>query len=195
VDEKFGRLINKLDRTGVLANSYVIITSDHSELFERGFVGHGFHFMYEPVLHILLLVHAPGQVTRNDVYSPTSNVDVLPTLLHITNRKISSDVDGVVLPALGGVEDPDRPIFSVYAVDNSAYGPLKKAVIAMRKGSYKLIAYLGYDNFDQVFELYNLIVDPEEMFDLSNKETGILSKLKQELHSHLEKANQPFIKK
>lgn len=195
VDEEFGRLINKLDRTGVLANSYVIITSDHGELFERGFVGHGFQFMYEPVLHIPLLVHAPGQVTRNDVYSPTSNVDVLPTLLHITNREIPSDVDGVVLPALGGVEDPDRPIFSVYAVDNSAYGPLKKAVIAMRKGSYKLIAYLGYENFDQVFELYNLTVDPEEMFDLSNKETEILSKLKQEFHSHLEKANQPFIKK
>jgi hypothetical protein len=195
VDEEFGRLIDKLDRTGVLANSYVIIISDHGELFERGFVGHGFQFMYEPVLHIPLLVHAPGQVTRNDIYSPTSNVDILPTLLHITGREIPSDVDGVVLPALGGMEDPDRPIFSVYAVDNSAYGPLKKAVIAMRKGSYKLIAYLGYENFDQVFELYNLTVDPEEMFDLSNKETGILSKLKQEFYSHLEKANQPFIKK
>jgi hypothetical protein len=54
---------------------------------------------------------------------------------------------------------------------------------------------LGYENLDQVFELYNLTVDPEEMFDLSNKETGILSKLKQEFYSHLEKANKPFIKK
>ena len=65
----------------------------------------------------------------------------------------------------------------------------------MRKGSYKLIAYLGYENFDQVFELYNLAADPEELSDLSNKELGIFSKLKQEFYFHLENANKPFIKR
>ena len=195
IDEEFGRLIAKLDKTGALANSYLIFTSDHGELFERGFAGHGFHFMYESVLHIPLLIHAPGQATRNDVFSPTSTADVLPTLLHITGKEIPSDIDGVVLPSFGGTADPDRPIFSVYAADNSAFAPLKKAVIAMRKGPYKLIAYLGYENFDRVFELYNLTVDSEELLDLSNKELGIFSKLKQEFYLHLENANQPFIKK
>ena len=195
IDEEFGRLIAKLDKTGVLANSYLIFTSDHGELFERGFAGHGFHFMYESVLQVPLLIHAPGQATRSDIFSPTSNADLLPTLLSITGKEIPSDVDGVVLPSFGGTENPDRPIFSVYAVDNSAFGPMKKAVIAMRKGPYKLIAYLGYENFDQVFELYNLAVDPEELLDLSTKELGIFSKLKQEFYFNLENANKPFIKK
>jgi arylsulfatase A-like enzyme len=195
IDEEFGRLIAKLDKTGTLANSYLIFTSDHGELFERGFAGHGFHFMYESVLHIPLLVHAPGQAARNDVFSPTSITDILPTLLHITGKEMPPDIDGMVLPGFGGIEDSSRPIFSVYAVDNSAFGPMKKAVIAMRKGSYKLIAYLGYENFDQVFELYNPAVDAEELVDLSGKELDVFSKLKQEFYFHLENANRPFIKK
>jgi arylsulfatase A-like enzyme len=195
VDEELGRLFDRLFKMDAFKNSYLIFTSDHGELFERGFVGHGLHFMYEPVLHVPLLIHAPGQTTRHDVYSPTSSVDILPTLLHITGREIPPDIDGVVLPDLGGKEDSERPIFSVYAADNSAFGPLKKTVIAMRKGPYKLIAYLGYENFDQVFELYNLAVDPEELLDLSSKELGVFSKLKQEFQFYLEKANQPFVKK
>jgi len=195
VDEEFGRLIGRLDKMSVLANSYLIFTSDHGEMFERGFVGHGFHFMYEPALHIPLLIHAPGQRTRSDVYSPTGNVDVLPSLLHATGREIPSEMDGMVLPSFGGAEDSKRPIFSVYAADNPAFTPLKKTVIAMRKGANKLIVYLGYDDFDGVFELYNLEVDPEELIDLSDKETGILSNLKQEFFFHLESANKPFVKK
>jgi hypothetical protein len=68
-------------------------------------------------------------------------------------------------------------------------------VIAMRKGPYKLIAYLGYENFDQVFELYNLAVDPQELLDLSSKELGVFSKLKQEFYFYLENANRFFVKK
>jgi hypothetical protein len=194
VDNEFGRLVDRLDKIGVLENSYLIFTSDHGELFERGFAGHGFQFMYEPVLHVPLLVHAPGQSSRKDVYSPTSNADILPTLLHITGRDIPSEIDGAVLPGLGGTADLERPIFSVCAVDNSAFGPLKKTVIAMRKGGYKLIAYLGYENFDQVFELYDLTLDPEELVDISSKASGVLSKLKQEFFFHLENANKPFVK-
>lgn len=195
IDEEFGRLMAKLDKIGALANSYLIFTSDHGELFERGFAGHGFQFMYEGVLHTPLLIHAPGQDTRNDISSLTSAADLLPTLLQITGREIPADIDGKILPGLGGAEDSERPIFSIYAVDNSAFSPMKKAVIAMRKGTYKLIAYLGYKNFDQVFELYNIATDPEELVDLSAKEIDLLAKMKQEFYSHLEDANKAFAKK
>ena len=195
IDEEFGRLMAKLDSIGALANSYLIFTSDHGELFERGFAGHGLQFMYEGVLHTPLLIHAPGQDSRKDVFSPTSSIDLLPTLLSIAGKEPPTDIDGSILPGFGGTENEDRPIFSIYAVDNSAFGPMKKAVIAMHKGAYKLIAYLGYKNFDQVFELYNIAIDPEELVDLSEKETDILAKMKQEFYSHLEDANKAFAKK
>jgi hypothetical protein len=65
----------------------------------------------------------------------------------------------------------------------------------MRKYNYKLIAYLGYEKFDQVYELYDLENDPDELFDLSSKNPRELTVLKDELFANLEKANRSFKKK
>jgi arylsulfatase A-like enzyme len=189
VDDEFGRLIAKLEKDGILENSYVILTSDHGELFERGFMTHGEVFMYDPVLHIPLIIRAPGQVTREDVHSLTSNIDILPTILSIAGKKTAPDVDGQILPGFGGQVDEDRPVFSMYAGENSAFGPLKKAVISMRKRQYKLIAYLGYDNFDHVYELYDLVNDPDELENLISKDTKTLSVMKAELFAYMDEAD------
>jgi hypothetical protein len=63
----------------------------------------------------------------------------------------------------------------------------------MRKGSYKLIAYLGYPGFEQHFELYNLEEDPEELNDLFAKEPAISSQFRDEFLAALQQANQPFL--
>ena len=195
IDEEFGKLILRLQESGVLDNSYLIFTSDHGELFERGFAGHGFQFMYEPVLHIPLIIHAPGQTKREDIFAHTSNIDIVPTILSIAGKEISSDFDGRVLPGLGGEVDEDRPIISIVAVDNSVFGPLKKAVITMRKRQYKLFAYLGYEKgYDNLFELYDIEADPEELNDLASKEKATLSAMKDELFTYLDEANKPFKK-
>jgi arylsulfatase A-like enzyme len=192
VDEEFGRLLAELDRRGILDDSYLVFTSDHGEMFERGFIGHGFQMMYEPVLRIPLIVHAPGQARREDILATTSNIDLLPTLLSIAGKDIPSEIDGRVLPGLGGVVDEDRPVFSMVAVDNPSFAPIKKAVIAMRKHEYKLIAYLGYEKAESEFELYNLEADPDELVNLANQETAILTSLKSELFDHLQEANKSF---
>jgi arylsulfatase A-like enzyme len=192
VDAEFGRLILQLTDSGILDNSYLIFTSDHGELFERGFVGHGFHLMYEPVLRIPLIIHAPGQNKREDIHTLTSNIDILPTLLSMAGKDEASDIDGRILPGFGGEINEDRPIFSVVAVDNSAFGPVKKAVISMRKRNHKLIAYLGYDRVEQPFELYDLENDPDELINLESKDGKTLSTMKDELFMHLDKANRSF---
>lgn len=192
VDAEFGKLVDQLDASGVLENSYLIATSDHGEMFERGFSGHGGRLMYEPVLHIPLLVHAPGQRSRQDIHVPTGNVDILPTLLSIADREIPDVVEGQVLPGFGGDASEERRIFSMAAWQNSAFLPLTKAAFAMRKGAYKLIAYLGYGGEDGVYELYDLENDPEELHELSQDEPALFSGLKEEFLAALAEANRPF---
>ncbi len=194
VDEEFGNLILKLNNDGVLDNSYLVFTSDHGELFERGFFGHASQFMYESVLRIPLIIRAPGQTKREDVFTLTSNIDILPTLISIAGKDSASDVDGEILPAFGGKADKDRPIFSMTCIDNSAFGVIKKSVLSMRKGSYKLIAYLGYD-LDQPFELYNVEIDPDELNNLTVKNLKIFTKMKDELFMSLDDANRIFANK
>ena len=65
----------------MLDDTYVIVTSDHGEMFERGIRGHVTPTLYEPVIRVPLLIAKPGQREREDVYAPTSCVDLLPTLL------------------------------------------------------------------------------------------------------------------
>jgi len=196
LDDEFGKLLSRLKKDGLLENSYLILTADHGELFERGFAGHGFQFMYDDVLRIPLIIHAPGQTKREDVYTVTSNIDILPTLLSITGNNASlANMDGKTLPGFGGQADNERPVFSLFAADNQAYGVLKKTVISMRKGAHKLIAYLGYKGFDQVFELYDLENDPDELNDLATKDLKVLTAMQDELFEYLDKANQPFKKK
>ncbi len=194
VDAEFGKLVDQLELNGVLDHSYIIFTSDHGEMFERGFEGHGEPLLYEAGIKIPQIIHVPGQTTRRDVFSPTSNIDLLPTLLSITGNVTPSALDGRVLPGLGGVEDSDRPLFSMYAVENSQFLPLTHAAISMHKEKYKLIAYLGYELLDGTYELYNLENDPEEMNDLAKNDSKIFSTLKDEFLDHLADANRPYEK-
>ena len=194
IDEEFGKLLMSLKESGVMDNSYVIVTSDHGELFERGYFGHAGYLMYEGVLHIPLIIHEPGQTQGQEIHALTSNTDLLPTLLSIAGKEIPSVIDGRPLPGFGGNVDEDRSIISMVGVDNSAFAPIKKAVFSIRKKEYKLIAYLGYDEIDRHFELYDLEDDPEELTDLSEKIPQTLLALKDELYSYLDDANKDFMR-
>ena len=194
VDAEFGNLIEKLDAEGALENSFVVVTSDHGEIFERGFYGHGGVILYEPAIKIPLLISAPGQAMRQEVFTPSSNIDLLPTLLHVANKEIPAILDGKILPGFGGDEDNERAIFSLYAAENSVFLPLKKIAISMHKGPYKLIAYFGYPEYDNVYEFYNLESDPEEVHDLTTDNPIDFSRMKEELLDSLAEANRPYEK-
>lgn len=188
LDWEFGNLLDAWEDAGVFENSYVIITADHGEMFERGEKAHSTPLLYDPVIHIPLLISAPGQKSRQDIYAPTNAVDLLPTLTQLAGQPIPAWSEGSLLPKLGGVEDFERSIFTIEAKLNSAFTPLKKATIAMRKGNQKLIYYTGYERED-TFELYDLGKDTEELRDLYPRQPAIARLMKEELLDSLSDAD------
>jgi arylsulfatase A-like enzyme len=195
LDAEFGRLLADLEQSGSLRNSYVIVTSDHGELFERSELGHASALMYAPLTHIPLLISAPGQTTRTDVHSLTSNIDLLPTILQIADKEIPQWVEGNVLPGFGGTQDANRSIFPLMGKDNAAFQPLTHATFVMLKGGYELLFYTGYRNHDDQFELYHLEQDPHELQDLFSKDITTASQMKDELLEAIDAANRNFQKK
>jgi hypothetical protein len=193
LDWEFGRLMDSLEKAGIFDNSYVIVTSDHGEMFERGDKAHTTVLLYDPVVHIPLLISAPGQTDRRDVFAPTNAVDLLPTLTHLAGQPASSWTEGKLLPGLGGEEDMERSTFIVEAKFSSAFNPLRKATLAMRKGNYKLVYYTGYEPED-TFELYDLDADVEEMDDLYPAQPAFAKSLKEELLESLFESNKPYMK-
>lgn len=192
VDSDLGAFLDDLERKGILDTTYVIITSDHGQLFERGEHGHNTALLFDSVIHIPLLISAPGQSQRKDVHVPTSNVDLLPTLLSLTGQAPSLGIEGKLLPELGGVEDWERSIISMVAKTNSAFAPIKHASVSLLKGTKKLIYYMGYGDFDKVSELYDLEKDPDETTDLASADAATASRLRDELLTTLEEADRPF---
>jgi arylsulfatase A-like enzyme len=195
LDFDFGRFVDALEAAGVLDNSYLMVTSDHGELLERGCKGHDTPLVYDPIIHSPLLVHAPGQTTRQDIHAPVNGVDILPTLLHLAGKPIPAWCDGKVLPGLGGEEDFERSTFTVEAKLNPAFAPLKTATIAMQKGNYKMIYYTGYFGGEDSYELYNHAEDLEELHDLYKSEKAIAKQMKDELLERLHTADKEFIKR
>ncbi len=189
-DAEFGRLYAQLQRQGALENTYLIVTSDHGEMFERGIFGHDNRTLYEALIHVPLLIAAPGQRQRQDVFSLTSGIDLLPTLLYLVGEPVPPWCEGQVLPPFGGDDAPDRTIFAMEAKENPKLGPLSKATVALLRGNYKLVHYFGYKEHPDAYELYDLLTDPEELDDLYPTHNKLASNLTAQLSAKLAEVNQ-----
>ena len=194
VDREFGRFYDELERSGLLENTWLVLTSDHGEMFERGIVGHSTDTLYQPVIRIPLMIFEPGRQAGADVHTSTSAVDVLPTLAHLTGHPIPSWTEGTILPPFA---DPDaaRNLYVVRAKDADPEGELTPASTTIVRGQYKLIYYFGYEDrgIQDFTRLYDIQADPEELQDLSQSEKDVAGELLNELKSKLVEINKPYV--
>lgn len=194
VDDQFGRLYDSLEASGLLANTWVVLTSDHGEMFERGISAHSTEALYEPVIRIPLMIFEPGREKGMDIHAPTSAVDVLPTLAHVTGKPTPPWTEGVVIPPFGNA-DPNGRVFVVRAAKNDPTAPLTRASTAMIRNRYKLLYFFGYPEkgIDELVKLYDLQGDPEEMTDLAGAYPDIAESMLRELKDRIRETDQPYL--
>ncbi|HYO82781.1 MAG TPA: sulfatase [Bryobacteraceae bacterium] len=166
-DSLIGRLLKKIDNTGLIGNTVVIFTSDNGGLTAPEFANkpttsnrplrEGKGHLYEGGIRVPLLVRWPGVTKPGSTTSePTSTVDWVPTLTG------EGGTDGKsILPLLrGSAPSKPRPLFWHYPHYSNQGGEPGAAV---RLGDHKLIRFYADDRK----ELYNLREDPGEKSDLS----------------------------
>jgi arylsulfatase A-like enzyme len=190
VDSEIGRLFEKMEKESLLDDTVVVLTTDHGEMFERGIYRHSTRVLYEPLIHIPLLIFTPDQNSRQDVHIPTSSIDVLPTLLHLAGQDKAEWLEGELLPPYQKSPSNERSLYALEAQLNSKFTPLDIATFSLIKGNYKLIYYRGYSGIDGTFELYDIENDPEEMNDLADSSLNVFSDLKEELLKKIDEINQ-----
>lgn len=194
-DREFGRLYDFLESSGLLENSWLVLTSDHGEMFERGISGHSTDALYQPVVRIPLMIFEPGREAGIDIHDVTSAVDVLPTLAHLTGEKIPDWTEGVILPPFSSaVQIPDRNIYLARAVKNDPNAALSMASTMLVRENYKLHYYFGYPEVssDGLVRLYDVKSDPEEMSDLVQSKPDVAAELLNELKIKLTEVNAPY---
>ncbi len=174
LDDRVGRLLDDLDRRGVLAHTLVVITSDHGEhLGERQLYGHGTS-LYRPELHVPLVILPPGGTAgRPVVAEPVSLRDLPATVAALVAPGAPSPFPGRSLAERWTPgPDPSRPDAEPVRSEVAAApedDPNRGRSPARRGPMTSLVAW-GHHyvrNGDGREELFDLAADPGEARDLA----------------------------
>jgi arylsulfatase A-like enzyme/Flp pilus assembly protein TadD len=159
VDEQVGRLLQTLESRGLAGSTVVAVAADHGEaLGEHGELTHGL-LLYEPTLHVPLLVRAPGLPAGQVISTPVSLVDLGPTLAGLVGKRFPGGLDGRDLSAaLRKGEEPAPEDLYAETQYPAVFGwsPLS----ALRRRNLKYIS-------SSAPELYDLERDPKEGANLA----------------------------
>jgi arylsulfatase A-like enzyme len=108
LDRQLDRLFHQLNSRGVLDHTIVIVTSDHGEMLgERRMKEHG-HNVYDPLIHVPLLIFGPGVPNSRVIGDPVSVRDVPATLARLTGNA-PIEVDGKSLERFWDDQAPRPP--------------------------------------------------------------------------------------
>jgi arylsulfatase A-like enzyme len=156
-DRGIETVVGWLERRGLMKNTVLVATSDHGEEFgEHGRMSHG-QTLYEEVVRVPLVFHAPHRIRAGRRFGPASLLDVVPTLASLLDVPVRG-LDGRSLAGLltgRGAFLPDRPfLFHLDFRDGTA--------LAFLHGRKKLV--LRAQPYGK--ELFDLARDPGERHNL-----------------------------
>lgn len=147
-DHELRRLFDALDALQLKESTVVVVTADHGEGFgEQGVFGHS-HDLTQELMHVPLIVRAPGLTPRSSrVSGAVSLVDLAPTLLDLAGLSPPPGMQGRALTAHLSGDDgsADVPVYS----EVPAKG---ERVLAAREGDTKWL-FRSDDVAPQVFDV------------------------------------------
>lgn len=158
VDDAIKEFFSVLEQAGILKDSVVIIASDHGDEFgEHGGLSHDGK-MFSELIDVPLIIYGLSPQTNHECETVVSNIDISPTIVHLFGLKPEKAFQGHSLLPL-----EDYP-------NKGAYGQAIDKHTATEKGASKGVFFFRDENMkiiyrekENVWELYNLEEDPQEL--------------------------------
>jgi arylsulfatase A-like enzyme len=168
-DAALGTFLDELQRQGRLDNALIVVTSDHGESFEKGFMGHAGPLTHDALIRVPLVIKLPGQKRGQVLEMPISQADLAPTLLDLVDAPPLPRAEGRSLrAALDGLPMPVSPVFAMTMERQSRIRPLNEGQYVVIDGDDKLTFTLDQRSATRpISKLFDLAVDPEEAHDLA----------------------------
>ena len=192
MDEKLGRLLDRLEELNLMDRTLLIITSDHGEAFgEGGRITHG--FLDDSNLLVPLIIAAPGAKAApgSRIAQQVRSVDLLPTILELAGLPVPAGLDGVSLrPYLEG-SAASTPAEAWSYISSTNYG-LSLRLGGRLKYIFNNSIYPTPDSREVLFDLRRDAVEVENLAEsmetstlrqraiaeLSEKTPGLLVRLR-----------------
>jgi arylsulfatase A-like enzyme len=192
LDELLRDLLKALRESGHLDDTIVILTADHGDqLGEHHMLDHQYS-VYQTLLHVPLIIRAPGRLAPGRDPSPVMSFDVFPTLLELTGVAAPPDLRSQAVSLLSPrqdrvrfAEDPAMTSIGIAQIlpQYPGWDPrsFQRRLRTLVIGAHKLI--WGSDGRR---ELYDLSADPMETRDLIRDQPELAAKLGAELDRYFE---------
>lgn len=199
VDSQVGKFLNNLPKK-VLNKTVIVIFSEHGEMFAKhgrfGRAGSIRGALYDEVVHIPLLIKVP-RVKGKRINGLAQLIDIMPTILDILNIPPSVKGQGKSLLPLINASSPVNDYIFGGAVYNKErpdpypYYDVQSINEYIRDNKWKLIHEINFGKTaegssagsgdKEIFELYDIVNDPEEYNDLSGRYPLVLRDLQEKL--------------
>ena len=187
VDENIGKIVDFLDKHGLIDKTLIIVTSDHGEgMYEHGYFSHGW-WLYKGELLVPLVMSCPGLLPEGvEVKSVVELIDIFPTVTKLVLDKTPRNIDGMDLTPL--IAQPDREYVHPCYSENHVMPKYKKYSVV--KGKWKYVCFSKADP-SQGDWLFDLESDPGETQNVIERHSGIKSELNALLNEWLQTAVAP----
>jgi arylsulfatase A-like enzyme len=172
VDDRFGRLLDRLAELDLQDETIVVFVSDHGEGFgEHGSFDHS-SSVYAELIDVPLVISAPKELAPGNRGEPVQHIDLFPTLLDLAG--LSSEglaLEGRTLVDGSSEELRTGSIMSEHLREE--WGTRQRSVVS---GDWKLVAHLD----SGTMEIFDLSTDSA---DLTNRWHEVPAELQEELQA------------
>jgi arylsulfatase len=192
VDEQIGRILETLEKRGLLEETLIVFTTDHGDMTVDQNLWRK-SYAYEPSSRIPMLMRWPTGLipaARGQVFpQPVELRDVLPTFLDAAGVQPSRPIDGRSLLSLVKSKGEGWREF-IDLEHDVCYSPTNHWN-ALTDGRWKYI----FHAFDGEEQLFDLEADPHELNDLASatQHEAQLRRWRQRLIAHFEERGEPFL--
>ncbi len=165
-DSYIEKVLEKLEKMGVLDNTLIVFSSDHGEeMYDHNHYFFHSCSMYEGVLHVPLIMKLPGVISAGKVVeNQIESIDIVPTVLQLLKVPLRDEFEG-------------RSVISLLFEDSSdlwhpAFGERASAIYSLRTPRWKYIYnpdnYHTYCSRSDADEGEGYLIAAEELYDMQN---------------------------
>jgi arylsulfatase A-like enzyme len=208
LDDNIGRLLDAMEKSGLLQNTLIIFFSDNGGSPLTGANNQPLrgskYNLYEGGIRVPFIVHWPSRIKANSIYPHRlSTLDILPTCLDAAGIDIPGSLDGTTFlgsletgkPAPSGAQPLFWQFHDQFAVRDGDWKLIKSSDYARRKATSQILSGPPGAGGLQLFNLADDNSEQNNVYDQHPETAGRLEQLMADWQTEMNRSHDTVLSK